>query len=285
MICNVTIKGIGIIDEEIKKSLNAVGYFNLDTSEASNSYTIRYKGLRITTNGNRLTIKNSLHKYYHTNNTGLFTYSECKATIEDLSAILKVNLWECEITRFEFGINVPVSLRPKLYLDSMQGFKSKSIYDLDSSDRRNTIFYKTGDYKLKLYNKTKEAGIRENLLRFEIERLKPAHYLKGMRLVKDVISKESFLKLGAELLNKFSKIQFEKPLPNNLGFNDFLITQYIEKAGLIKGLTTIESKFGKRKKNEVNCKLVKFTANTPFTNLYQTELLENLKTQIKLSQN
>jgi maltose-binding protein MalE len=116
-----------------------------------------------------------------------------------------------QYAKIEFGLNISVKENPPIYLKPIEGFKSKSLYQFDSADRQQTLYFKTNDYRIKTYNKTLESTHNENIIRIEIERLNHAHYLPKMKTVADVINKNIFQLLANQLIKKVQPNSVQTP--------------------------------------------------------------------------
>ncbi len=282
MLCNVTIKGRGSISNNVWEKLDATTLLKVQTGEALPNFSAHYKGLRISQNINGFTIKNSLHKFSQTHNTGLFTLANCIQAINDLCGLLEVDLWQYNMPKFEFGINIPVLQNPSIYLQQIQGFKSKSLYPFDIADRQQTLFFETADYKIKIYNKTLEAKFKHNLLRLEIERISPAHYLPKMKTVAEIVNQNSFKILANELLKKFNQIQFHEPIQTTVKCSNFFLMHYFCTTAMPKSKKQVQLLYNTKQANYYQNKYLKLLKESTSKNLYKQEIEEQLNTQLSL---
>ena len=280
MLCNITIKGKGSIPINVWEKLDAISLLKVQTGEALPNLSAYYKGLKIRQNDTGFIINNSLHKYSKTHNTGLFTLANCTQAIDDLSIFLDVDLWQCNMPKFEFGINIPVMQKPSIYLQQIQCYKSKSFNPFDTADRQQTLFFQTQDYKIKLYNKTLESKLNYNLLRLEIQRINPSHFLPQLKTVNDIVSSNGFNILANELLKKFNQIQFlqQSPIPDKC--NDYFLTSYFHQNGVAIARKSICEKYGKKKGKYFAAKYTAIAKSIPNTNIFQQEMQRQINNQL-----
>lgn len=209
MIDNSTIK-IPVTNTKWLKS-------NFDWSQTANAqtkdvyaYTAHLNGLRLKLKEDKLTISNSIHKYYKGNNYTDFSYTEVKDAFSKLSNDLETDLNKALIPKFEFGINLLVENTPNYYLDQIEAFKPKSIVPLDSSNRRSNLYYDTERLRTKIYNKTTESSLSYNMLRLEVTRKSSSKYLAHIQTIEDLLNQNNYITLKDELLNQFNKFQFKE---------------------------------------------------------------------------
>ncbi len=280
MLCNITIKGQGSIPINVWERLDATTLLKVQTGEALPNLSAYYKGLKITQNNKGFTIKNSLHKFSQTHNTGLFTLADCIQAINNLSNFLEVDLWQCSMPKFEFGVNIPLLHNPSIYLQQIQGFKSKSFNPFDTADRQQTLFFQTQDYKIKLYNKTLESTLNYNLLRVEIQRINPSHFLPQLKTSNDIVSANGFNILANELLKKFSQIQFLKQSSIPRKCNDYFLASYFQQNGIAIARKSICEKYGKKKGKYFAAKYIAITKSNNKQNIFQQEIQQQINNQL-----
>lgn len=208
MIDNCTIK------TKVKSSkwlLNQFDWAQFSDIKAEKIYfnTTTAYGFKLKLVEDRLTIVNSIHKYFKENNYSHFYYSEVKEAFNKLFDSLGVNINQALIPKFEFGINLLVDEEPQHYLDDIDSIKPKGIVPLDTSHRRSNLYYNTERMKSKLYDKTRESILPYNLLRFEITRKSASKYLKHIQSVEDLLNYDNYISLKDELVKQFNKFQFK----------------------------------------------------------------------------
>jgi hypothetical protein len=152
-------------------------------------------------------IKGSLHKFYHGNNHCRFTYDECCEAILLLSGLLQYEVMFCEIKDFEFGFNLETKENPKKYISliSLIGKNGQRVYD--TMENGNQISKNTTNWYFKLYSKTHEAEIKQNVLRIEMKRKHLTRFLPEIITVEDVLDEKMFKKLYGILYEKMAKLE------------------------------------------------------------------------------
>lgn len=145
------------------------------TSKGADRKQAKYKGLHIDLYPARCFINGSLHKYRNNgkHNANDFTLSECRDSINGLSAELNINPETAKMRGIEFGVNVRLPIDPKDFINSIAGYKNKDVERTETGV--NVVF---GEYRVKIYRKDVEA-CSEPLLRFELK-------LEKMRKLKNI---------------------------------------------------------------------------------------------------
>ena len=175
-----------------------------------------YKGLHCVLNNNNLMIYNSIHKFYSmlkddiSINYTRFTYSDAVETFNRLADLFKVHLKDMRIPQFEYGANLLIGRNPKDVLDGIIGYKPNQHRVLDRIAKGNEVKYESQLYDLKLYNKTHESNIKENILRVEIKRKSSIKYFSSIKTVQDLLCHDAFAELASDLLDKIKCIEFNK---------------------------------------------------------------------------
>lgn len=209
---------------------------------------IKYSGkvgdLYCTLQGKRLTVKNSLHKDFHGNNAGIFTYIDLVQEVEKLSNLFQLDFTAARISQFEFAVNLNVELAPKLYLDEMIGFKGKGIHKFDRGYKGYQLVYNSENYKFKIYDKSREGKIKNlNILRFEIKRREASRYLPQFKVINDLLNEQAFEQLGKELMNFFDKIEFKQ---DRFGYRkgmkpaDIILLEALNNSGQVEILSKLK---------------------------------------------
>jgi hypothetical protein len=167
--------------------------------------------LQISINEFSATILGSLHKYKNLledngeQNHDDFNFCQIQEVIRGL--IKKYNIEkDTLLTNLEFGFNLAVSKDPKTIIDSnvlMNNFKSPN---------KNLKFKGTGDYKefqltdyrIKIYNKSKQYKLKDNILRVELKIIqKRLLQSLGIHCLEDLLDKEVLKRLFKLFIEKF----------------------------------------------------------------------------------
>lgn len=108
----------------------------------------------------KLTVRGSLHKFFHGNNAGVFTGSEVISALGKIGDLFQINLPETNLSYIEVGVNIPVWFAVNQYLqNNLLYHKKKSKENLDGIG----FYFEHEDYLIKLYAKERQT------LRFEIK--------------------------------------------------------------------------------------------------------------------
>lgn len=218
MLDNCTLR-LSNVDWETLKSNPSITWLRQEVLRTQ--HTIRYLGkmpsiydkcslyIRYNPDTRMLTIKNSLHKWYKGSNSGRFTLTEVEDAVCILSVLLEVDLWQAIVTQFEFGVNLPTDEHPYYYLKDIlvYGGQGKILYD--TSYKGHCISRTTENYYFKLYDKTMEARLDDNVLRIEVRRMDARRYLPALQTVEQVVCEQGFAKLSKELIRMYSCLQFD----------------------------------------------------------------------------
>lgn len=170
---------------------------------------------------NLMKVKGSLPYYWQKHNFIFDRKSLCDS-IQDISGRLKINLWEAELSKFEFGSIVEVKMKPVLLIsrhNKIKGMRTRSInpdakyfegkfQSLKIYDAGRNIKNKL-DKAIRSYL-SKEFGYdpMKHYLKVENHYKKPYAVLnKGVRiLVNDILLPEFSLKCKNDLLSQYKNI-------------------------------------------------------------------------------
>ena len=242
------------------------------------SYSYKLENLKLFLVGNKLTIQNSLHKYYKGNNYTPFSYDEFTDAVAQLSDTVQTDLTNALIPKFEFGINIPVANEPNFYLQDIEAYQPKAIVPLDSSNRRANLYYNSERLRLKIYNKTVVANIPNNMLRLEITRNSKSKYLQQIQSIENLLNINNYIILKDELLNHFNKLQFKQSfsLDNSLNSTDIYKLLSLQSLGILEVSNALkqtqEQKTYEYHKALLN-KLVKSKSNTKTNKIYLSSVI------------
>lgn len=193
------------------------------------------------------TIRGSLSRFYHGSNLYILSRQETKAAIEQISALLGLDISYAKLTRIDVASNLimdhPVSSYLKL-LQSIPRYK-KSLIGLPESP---SLYFSTTQRKLLFYDKIHElrskrvsvpAEFREaNLLRYELRfnRHLPRQF-SGKRVTCAMLYDERFYqKLVSRWLQEYKKIRkARKPKVGHRDITDCrVLNSYLATIGLEK---------------------------------------------------
>jgi len=195
-------------------------------------YQSNIKNLIIRIHGNKLIIKNSIHKFHKGNNYSDFYIADLESAICLLSEMLDMNLLEAEVKKIEYGCNIPVDAPENIY-NGLIGYQRGYFTPMFDKAREYGKKQYSTDYNIKLYDKQFEVLKHSKksinpLTRFEKE-IKNMRYLrkKGIAIyyLSDLLKKDIWEALKSDLLQTFKKIQ-KKPVVSFQNLNITEIKEY-----------------------------------------------------------
>lgn len=179
--------------------------------------------LEINITKSQSTILGSVHKYYNllldngNQNFNDFSFCQVKEVIESL--IKKYNIENNTIiTNLEFGFNLEVSKDPKLIIDKnvlMNNYKSpnKNLKFLGKGDYKE---FQLTDYSIKIYSKSKQFKLENNILRVEIKITKKRLLQQlGINSLEDLLYCWSYEKLFTFFREKFEGLNIVDDFDSN----------------------------------------------------------------------
>jgi hypothetical protein len=166
--------------------------------------------LDVSVTSNAATILGSIHKYKNllegngNQNHDDFNFRQIQEIIVGL--LKKYNIEkDTKITNLEFGFNLVMSKDPKTVLDNnllMNNFKApnKNLKFSGSGDYKE---FQLTDYRIKIYNKSKQYKLKSNILRVELK-------ITATRLLQQLAIKSLEDLLNKEVLTSLFQIFMEK---------------------------------------------------------------------------
>lgn len=167
--------------------------------------------LQININLKSTTIIGSLHKYKNLvwdngdQNYDDFNYCHIQEIIRGLIKKYDIEK-DTVLTNLEFGFNLAVSKDPKTIIDSnvlMNNFKApnKNLKFSGSGDYKE---FQLTDYRIKIYNKSKQYKLNENILRVELKIIQKRLLRKlGVYCLEDLLDKDVLKRLFKLFTEKF----------------------------------------------------------------------------------
>jgi hypothetical protein len=160
---------------------------------------------------NAARISGSIHKYNNllvgnaNQNYDDFNFCEVQEVI--LGLIEKYNIQkDTKLTNLEFGFNLAVSKDPKIIIDSnllMNNYKAHNKH-LKFSGTGDYKEFQLTDYRIKVYNKSKQYKLNTNILRVEIKIIKKRLLQQmGIYCLEDLLDREHIEQLFQLFMNKF----------------------------------------------------------------------------------
>lgn len=166
--------------------------------------------LQISINELSASILGSLHKYKNLleengdQNYDDFNFCKIKEVIRGLIKKYDIEK-DTVLTNLEFGFNITVSKDPKIIIDSnvlMNNFKStnKNLKFSGSGDYKE---FQLTDYRIKIYNKSKQYKLKDNVLRVELKIIQKRLLQKlGIHCLEDLLDKEVLKRLFKLFIEK-----------------------------------------------------------------------------------
>lgn len=170
---------------------------------------------RRTGQGDRIEVKGSLHKFHNDgeHNADQFTADDLLLTLDQLVMDYGIDPFDSKINTIEFGVNVVLPFAAAEVLQNLVSYKNKPFY----RDARSQTPYhecRFQQFTVKLYDKGKQKGFGDCLLRVEIKVMKMAYFNNtGVRLnaLADLLNRVNYGPLGTLLVDTFSNILFDDP--------------------------------------------------------------------------
>ncbi len=167
--------------------------------------------LNINITKNQATILGSIHKYNNivkdkgNQNFNDFTFCQIQQVIRKLTEKYKIKN-DTSITNLEFGFNIVVEKDPKLIIDNnllMNNYKSpnKNLKFSGSGDYKE---FQLTDYRIKIYNKSKQFKLGTHVLRIELKIIR-SRILKKLNIfsLEDLQGCWVYVKLFEDFIDKF----------------------------------------------------------------------------------
>lgn len=150
---------------------------NYSTGEVVYPCRFHLENLDVRITNTKAIIRNSIHKYYNmvfnqsANNYTDFHYNDFVKSLNNLKDKLGDDIYSYKLTNLEFGFNIEVPDSPELLLE-----RNFVMFNCDSFNQIETFrgkgYYKQynrSEYYIKFYDKGKQFGLENNLMRVEIK--------------------------------------------------------------------------------------------------------------------
>ncbi len=167
-------------------------------------------------------VKNSIHKLYNefngeeAHNHNDFSYSALCETTNHLDAKL-IDLRKTKLTQLEFGLNIKLTVPAEDIIKQniiLHKLKLHSHYE----KFKGKVEYKQFDYSnyyLKIYDKTKQFKLKENIIRIELKYKKSKSFnALGIHNIQDLKSKVFLQNLFNDLIKRFDELTIVDVIPN-----------------------------------------------------------------------
>lgn len=160
-------------------------------------------------------VSGSLHKFFNLyldgdeHNHNDFDYTDNINVIDEIAQYLEINPEQTKVTNLEFGFNILVDKDPKYIIDQnvlMYRLSSHSK-NLKFSGKGDLKEFEMTDYRIKVYNKSKQYKINNHILRIEIKiSMKRILERFGIYTINDLKDKSKLLTLFAFFLKQVQNL-------------------------------------------------------------------------------
>lgn len=190
-----------------------------------------YLGLTFRLKNGKIKLQGSLHKY---RNLGKHNYDDFRAmdvaeVVHELERNFKIDLYSTVLNNVEFGVNVVLPFGVNVVLDNLITYKGKHF---EYREEKGESYYqcKRTKFIIKIYDKTKQYKLPNNVLRFEIK-VTAMQYLepKGVKLryLSDLLNMAIYEPLGNILTEVFEEILFGDNTINESDLNTRELETYL----------------------------------------------------------
>ena len=194
-------------------------FSNVETGELK-SNEANYKGLKIQLYPSGLIrVSGSFHKFY---NNGLhnyddFTFSKMKQVLSLIELELGFSLLRASINNLEFGVNVNTSFNPNELINDLLCFKWKQFDTMNIKGHGMGKQCKAfNQYIVKIYNKSLQYGLPENILRVEKKVITMLAMKVGKLRVSDLQNPNLWEHCKYSLIEMLDDILINEPINENL---------------------------------------------------------------------
>jgi len=185
---------------------------NLSTGEMEYPITGKYYNMDITINPIRKEISGSIHilrneiKKGQNQNYDDFTFDDLQEMIYQLRDVFNLNLDKTIIENLECGLNINTHHRPEIILhknlivwSNITPSKNKSF-----DGKGKFIEFEKSQYSIKIYDKGKQAGQSDHIMRFEYKSVKNEYIRKiGTRILNDLLDRDKIQMILNHLYESF----------------------------------------------------------------------------------
>lgn len=191
-----------------------------------NEYPKRGNDLNLNFNitKNQATLLGSIHKYSNiledkgNQNHNDFSFCQIKDTIEGLIKKYSIEN-DTSITNLEFGFNLMVHKDPQIILDKnvlMNNFKAPNK-NLKFSGNGDYKEFQLTDYRIKIYNKSKQYKLNSHILRIEVKIIRKRLLQQlGIYSLEDLLDEETYFRLYEFFIKKFIDLIIVDEFDENL---------------------------------------------------------------------
>lgn len=174
----------------------------------------KYKNLDVSITLINAYINGSLHKFRNLvlfdedHNYNDFSFCQVKEVVAYLTKKFNIEN-STSLTNLEFGFNIDLSKNPQEIIDyNLLMYKNKHHYRDDKFGGKGDFKeFKTTDFSIKIYNKSKQYDLNEHKLRIELK-ITSKRYLQkiGIFKLEDITENEVIFRLYERLLKEINEL-------------------------------------------------------------------------------
>jgi hypothetical protein len=171
-----------------------------------------YFGLKFQIKHQKVRLQGSIHKYRNAgkHNYDNFTAQDVGKVVRELAERFEIDTAHTELNNVEFGVNVVLPFGVGVVLNNLIHYKGSPFMKV-AEDGMSYYQCKKAHFIIKIYNKSLQYNLPDNVLRFEIKVLK-MQYLKSksvpLRYLSDLLNIAIYEPLGNILTETFESILF-----------------------------------------------------------------------------
>jgi hypothetical protein len=210
------------------KDLDFQGRYHISGEVETRKLYANIKEMLITiVNEKRVFLQGSLPNMVQGNNYENLTYSKFKQVVEELETLFGVGSECFKFQNFEFGFTVDLGIvNPTRFLiEDIVDYKGEIVFQDTYRKNGFGIVYRFKDYHFKLYDKSAQYKLDDNLLRIEIRVKRMQHVRKyGIKTLKELLNENNWYILKnylVEVINETIMCSIDKVRLNNLTQDDF----------------------------------------------------------------
>ena len=216
-----------------------------------------------------LAIKTNPTTFLKGNNIEQLELKELSTFKEQFEDSLKINTDNCQLTGFDYNINLSTQYPPVSYL---QAFRSLPKYTQSIYPYGKGLSYINQCKTFNVYDKIKQLEkqniiipshyLNSNLLRMELQvkqKMKQTKELTNINTLKDLLNNQNYLSVINQFQKTFNNIHKQpltryadmvQPNPNEINSTDFALIYYINEIGMDSYINLLEQ--------EKNMKLISY---------------------------
>lgn len=192
---------------------------NRDTGEIAGKIKIRFQGLTIELYpSGRVVIYGSLHKYMNNgeHNYNNFNYDDLLAVIQDLINKFGEEIVDMTVTSLEYGLNVTAPFNVKRFTERCVSYANQERSPIVKDDRKGYdkgVAFNMTDYRIKIYDKSKQYNLPLNILRVEIKYLRNRSFQQSqIKTLRDLVNPHAVNYLATDLLKKLEHTVYREDI-------------------------------------------------------------------------